>query len=166
MGLLTPSNNEILLHRQMFEEKLYLIGIPAKVFNVLDLNQDFNFKLDNVSYAEPIDVNIIFEDFPTIATLKRYNWFRDDEGTVAPIALLPWFKNDVALDPQIGTKVRIIDPLGKIDRDFIVTEVNANNYYMIHYAVKLAPYRDHSMVEEDKVENKENSDGNFSFIRR
>lgn len=166
MGLLTPSNNEILLHRQMFEEKLFLVGVPALLHLVENLNSDYNFKFDNVTYKSPIEINIIFEDFPTIATLKRYNWFREDEGTVAPIAFLPWFKDDVPLDPQVGAKITILDPLGKIDRNFIITEVNANNYYMIHYAVKLAPYRDHSITAEDEIIAKESSNDNFSYIRR
>ena len=73
-GLLI-NEQDIKLHRQYFEEMVALQGIKAKYQCPLKDGKERNLYGEvNALYTEPTDVGVIFEEHPTVWTMRKLGW--------------------------------------------------------------------------------------------
>ena len=169
MGVLTPSKNEIILHRKMFHEKAKLLGVdgfhyPVKTYDTQSMYHDF----DQLTYEEKRPLRFIFEDMPKPQTLKQLGWFIEDNSELPCVAYTPWWdlEGNKELAPKIGDIISIQDPIigdeTPTERKFQVTSVNSNLYYMINYILKLVPFREVSNAARE--ENPESNDGDYKYL--
>lgn len=156
MGLLTPSEQEVLLFQRMFEEKVRLIGTEGFYYEVKDHKVDELARHDRMQHFDPIKINFIFEDMPNPKTLRNLNWWDDTDETVSPIAYLPWHVDEARsyeLKPTIGSLIEIKDPLSKGSRFFEIQEVNINSLFLVNTIVKLSPARFNKRGDIDFTED-------------
>lgn len=165
MGLLTPSNNEILLARKMFDEKTRLIGISCFYYEVKNYNLNYKNSLEKLEFFDKEELNIIFEDMPKIKTLKNLGWWDDNEDSVHPIAYMPWFVDGKIIKPCIGSRIEFKDPISGYSRFYEIAEVNANTYFMINYIVNLVPYRE-TIVDTNKQEEDQKGGNFYGFLNK
>ena len=173
MGKLTINNSELELHRRMFAEKCEMIGVDGLYYEVKDLGID---DLSNYGpqWYDPIPISFIFDELPTPKTLRNLKWWDDSDSTTPPIAYLPWTpdKNrNWELKPQIGARLSILDPISQSERQYEVTEINMNSYYMIYSIVKLTPTREDmkingtiNPVTEMQTPQEESGNGAVTFF--
>lgn len=164
MGTLTPRNREIELHRRMFNEKVKLVGISGLFYPVQDYNQSIKKDYDRIIYGEPREISFIFDGMPSIRTLRAFNWYVEDEEILPCLAFIPWYYEDEPLQVTEGSILELIDPISKEGRKFLISQVNANAYYMINYVVKLVPIRDQYEITGKPIDSEEEDDSGYDYL--
>lgn len=133
MGLLT--NNDAKIFSQWFKECCRLRGISVKYVYPVTENVTIYSEIQP-EFSDLIDLDILFDENPTVKTLKRIGWVSEDPEDKPAIAHLP-------IDtPYLMTKARIlIPPIGQAipGRWFEVTSIHSNLEYPDSYTVTLAP---------------------------
>lgn len=169
MGKLTPTSQEINLLQRMFEEKLEAIGVDAKYYEVKDHKLDSLAKYDEMTYYDPENISLLFEEMPNPKTLRNLSWWDDSDETTPPIAYLPWHRDkdhQILLKPCVGSKIEITDPISKFSRFFEIQEVNANTLYLVYYIVKLSPMREELKMHGTENTTAKPSGGAYEFINK
>ena len=167
MGSLTPRDNEIKLQRKFFEERVNLVGIPGKLYRIKNYDRtSHRATFEKADFELPIDIHFIFNDMPTIKTLKSLNWFSEDDENLPIIAELPWFVGNDLLEPQIGSKLEIEDPISKYKRVFEISEVKADSYYLINYIVKLTPFYEKNIDVGVPTDPNIQGDSSYAFLNK
>ena len=77
MGLLV--GNDALLFRGYFAEMAKLIGIQVEYMYPVDMNFSTYGDENPLGFSEPELIDIVFDENPSIRTLKRYGWFTEGE---------------------------------------------------------------------------------------
>lgn len=178
MGLLTQ--NDAKIFQNWFKECCRLRGIPVKY--IYPVQDDVSIYLEiHPKFSDVIDMDIIFDENPSVKTLKRIGWVSEDPEDKPAIAHLPFDT------PGLQTKARIlIPPIGQAipGRWFEVTSIHSNLEYPDSYTCTLAPvfetekaktnyeesnynYIEHERANQPKEDNPSNEplDPNFSYIK-
>lgn len=158
MGMLI--RNEALLQRRYFKEMCKLVGISCAYQWVTDkeytIHSEKNFK-----YSQPIRMNIILNENPTIETLNTYGWLSELGDTLPIIAHIPFDTPNL----MVGCRIMLATIKGT-DRPrlFDITRIGSNLEYPDSYTVALAPVLDqfpqrnqYTLVNNEKV-NQEKSE--------
>lgn len=177
MGLLTT--NDASRFQQWFKECAKLRGIAVKYIYPITENITQYAEIQP-QFSDIHDLDIIFDENPSVKTLKRIGWVSEDSEDKPAIAHLPFDT------PHLMTKSRImIPPIGQAipGRWFEVTSIHANLEYPDSYTVTLAPvfetkkektnydqsnynYVDHERANQPMEDAPNNDfDANFSFIK-
>ncbi len=152
MGMLI--RNEALLQRRYFKEMCKLVGISCAYQWVTDkeytIHSEKNFK-----YSQPIRMNIILNENPTIETLNTYGWLSELGDTLPIIAHIPFDTPNL----MVGCRIMLATIKGT-DRPrlFDITRIGSNLEYPDSYTVALAPVLDqfpqrnqYTLVNNEKV---------------
>lgn len=158
MGMLI--RNEALLQRRYFKEMCKLVGISCAYQWITDkeytIHSEKNFK-----YSQPIRMNIILNENPTIETLNTYGWLSELGDTLPIIAHIPFDTPNL----MVGCRIMLATIKGTDrPRIFDITKIGSNLEYPDSYTVALAPVLDqfpqrnqYTLVNNEKV-NQEKSE--------
>lgn len=134
MGLLT--NQDSTLYRGFFKEMAYLRGIPVKYQYAHYMDPTIYAEMIP-SYSEEIDMNIIFDENPRTATLKKINWVPNFPNDKPYIAYLPFDTPNLTVKAIIS--IPPIDSLHDKARRFEVTSITTLLEYPDAWVCTLAP---------------------------
>lgn len=152
MGMLI--RNEALLQRRYFKEMCKLVGISVAYQWVTDkkytIHSEKNFK-----YSQPIRMNVILNENPTIETLNTYGWLSEIGDSLPLIAHIPFDTPNL----MVGCRITLATIRGtNRPRIFDITKIGSNLEYPDSYTVALAPVLDqfpqrnqYTLVNNEKV---------------
>lgn len=155
-GLLLHKN-DIQLHRKWFKEMCKLIGVVALYRSPIGSYKTFNTygELD-AHYNQPIAVGCIFDEHPTIWTMKKLGW-NSEQADKTSIIHVPY---DL---PELQVGALFILPSG-IDgsegRVFRVVRMSTTYIYPASIACELAPEWENTQ-EASEIEDFTHSDMNL-----
>lgn len=154
MGLLTQGDAGVF--QEWFKEACKLHGIPVKYQYPIPYEDDVTIYGEiKPKFSEEIDIDIMFEQNPTVKTLKRIGWVSETPDDKPYIAYLP-------IDtPYLQTKARVlIPPIGQAipGRLFEVTSIHSQLEYPDCYTCTLAP------VMESEPEKIDYHETNYNHI--
>ena len=156
MGLLVGRDSTLL--RSYFDEMAKLIGIHVKYFYPIDMSFSIYGDENPLGFSEPEGIDIIFDENPSIRTLKRYGWVTEGDEAQPPIAQFSYNTKNLAK----GCRIEIPDNLHDRGRLFVVTNMTTNLEFPESYMCKLAPVF-HTKNKEEKIAS-EIKQSNNSFL--
>ncbi len=152
MGLLTQGDAK--MFQTWFREMAKLRGISVKYIYPVIENTTIHSEIQ-CEFSSEIDLDILFEENPKVATLKRIGWVSEKPDDKPYIAMLPFDA------PHLQTKCRImIPPIGQAipGRWFEITAIYSNLEYPDCYTCTLVP------VFETNKTNNNHEETNFNYI--
>ncbi len=156
MGLLIRGKDN--LHKKFFKEMAKLLGIEVKYRYFIDNSKHYTIHAEQRGkLSEPVDIDIIFQEYPDQKTLRQHGWFSENPDDKAYVAQVP---SDL-IGLQRGCYIDI--PYGaKKDtyRTFRITDISSIIVHPESYYVRLAPEFDTIVHEVDH----NYSDTSFNFI--
>lgn len=156
MGLLTKKDATIF--RKYFKEMAKLRGIPVIYQYPIDMEFSLYAEEDPKGFSEPIPMDIIFEENPKMATLRRYGWVSEVPEDKPYIAQLPYDAKNLCK----GCRVTIPSPFPTTPgRVFVVTEITGNLEFPDNWVCKLAPVFHNKPQKPVDYENT-----NYNFIKK
>ncbi len=156
MGLLTQKDATIF--RKYFKEMAKLRGIPVIYQYPIDMEFSLYAEEDPKGFSEPIFMDIIFEENPKIATLRRYGWVSEVPEDKPYIAQLPYDAKNLCK----GCRVTIPSPFPTTPgRVFVITEITGNLEFPDNWVCKLAPVFHNKPQKPVDYENT-----NYNFIKK
>lgn len=145
MGLLVGKDATIF--RNYFNEMTKLLGIQVKYFYPIDMDFSVYGDENPLGFSEPELIDIIFDENPSIRTLKKYGWVTEGEERQPIMAQFPYNTKNL----QKGCRIAIQSNLYDKDRLFVVTDMTTNLEFPESYMCKLAPVF-HKKNTEEKLE--------------
>lgn len=156
MGLLTKKDATIF--RKYFKEMAKLRGIPVIYQYPIDMEFSLYAEEDPRGFSEPIPMDIIFEENPKMATLRRYGWVSEVPEDKPYIAQLPYDAKNLCK----GCRVTIPSPFPTTPgRVFVITEITGNLEFPDNWVCKLAPVFHNKPQKPVDYENT-----NYNFIKK
>ena len=156
MGLLTKKDATIF--RKYFKEMAKLRGIPVIYQYPIDMEFSLYAEEDPKGFSEPIPMDIIFEENPKMATLRRYGWVSEVPEDKPYIAQLPYDAKNLCK----GCRVTIPSPFPTTPgRVFVITEITGNLEFPDNWVCKLAPVFHNKPQKPVDYENT-----NYNFIKK
>lgn len=152
MGMLV--RNDALRFRQYFKEAVKLVGLSVAYQWVT--KQEYTIHSEkNFEYSQPIRMNIILDENPTIETLNTYGWLSELGDTLPIIAHIPFNTPNL----KVGCRITLATIKGTDrPRIFEITKIGSNLEYPDSYTVALAPVLDqfpqrnqYTLVNNEKV---------------
>lgn len=169
MGLLTQ--NDARLWRDFFKEMAYLRGQTVKYQYPISTDTTIHSEMIS-TLSEPIDMDIIFEENPKNATMKKLKWVSEFEDDKPYIAILPYDAPNLCTECVLT--IPPIDTLNNIGRKFKITSINTINEYPDSWTCVVAPifdteepkndYTDSNYNYVNKIETTTDNNTNFSYI--
>ena len=145
MGLLTQQ--DATMFRHYFKEMAKLRGIRVYYQFPVDMNLTVHAEERPAGFSEQIPIDIIFEQNPKVATLRRYGWVTEQNEDKPFICSLAY---DV---PNLSKGCRITIPSPNpiaSDNTFVITDIKMNLEFPDCYVCKLAPvFKDVDTVPKD-----------------
>ena len=134
MGILTK--HDATLYRQFFKEMAKLRGIQVIYQYPIDMEFSIYAEENPKGFSEPIPMDIIFEENPKMATLRKYGWVSEVPDDKPYMMTLPYDAKNLCK----GCRVTIEPPhpLGKA-RIFVITEISSNLEFPDSWVCKVAP---------------------------
>ena len=155
MGLLTKQDSTI--HRNFFKEMAKLRGISVIYQYPIDMQFSIYAEEDPTGFSEEIPMDIIFDENPKMATLRRYGWVSEVPEDKPYIATLPYDAPNLCKGCWITIPPPF--PLGE-GRIFVITEISANLEFPDSWVCKIAP-----VMKGKPQKPLDYSDTNFNFIK-
>lgn len=156
MGLLTKKDATIF--RKYFKEMAKLRGIPVIYQYPIDMEFSLYAEEDPKGFSEPIPMDIIFEENPKMATLRKYGWVSEVPEDKPYIAQLPYDAKNLCK----GCRVTIPSPFPTTPgRVFVITEITGNLEFPDNWVCKLAPVFHNKPQKPVDYENT-----NYNFIKK
>lgn len=152
MGMLI--RDSALLQRKYFKEMVKLVGCSAAYQWVTDKNFTIHSE-KNFKFSDPVRINLILDENPTIETLNTYGWLSELGDTLPIIAHLPYDIPNLI----VGCRITLATTKGtNRPRIFDITKIGSNLEYPDSYTVALAPVLDqfpqrnqYTLVNNEKV---------------
>ena len=152
MGMLI--RDSALLQRKYFKEMVKLVGCSAAYQWVTDKNFTIHSE-KNFKFSDPVRINLILDENPTIETLNTYGWLSELGDTLPIIAHLPYDTPNLI----VGCRITLATTKGtNRPRTFDITKIGSNLEYPDSYTVALAPVLDqfpqrnqYTLVNNEKV---------------
>lgn len=157
MGLLTKK--DVTLWRNWFKEMAKLRGFSVKYYYVknFDSNMDMTIYSEfKPVYSDPIDIDIIFDENPSVNTLALFGWVSENPEDKPYIARLPFDTPNLTVRAKIS-----IPPFVEIDsrcRDFEIMDIKANLDYPDCWICRLVPIYDTNNLSNDY------SNSNYNYL--
>jgi hypothetical protein len=131
----TLLGSDLEIFRDYFKEALQFYGIPARYYQIKP-GETFNESAElKAGYYDPKRIRVIFNQVPTVRTLKMLGWVTELDMDVQPIV-------DVMFDLpglQVGCLISIKDPLNKKGRLFKITKMSVGILYPASVTCQLVP---------------------------
>lgn len=155
MGLLVGRDST--LFRSYFDEMAKLIGIQVKYFYPIDMSFSTYGDENPLGFSEPKLIDIIFEENPSIRTLKKYGWVTEGEERQPYLGQFSYSTKNLAK----GCRIEIPDNLYDKGRLFVITDITTNLEFPESYMCKLAPVFHTKNKEEKVIADIKKSNNNF-----
>ena len=127
-------NEDTLLHRNYFIEMTKLLGIQVLYYEPKE-NSHFDVYGDlKANYKDPQLVGCIFDEHPTIWTMKKLGWNHEQQENTS-IINVPFDLPNL----QVGALFAVPDSLSKKARMFRVIRMSSTMLYPASIACELAP---------------------------
>ena len=157
MGLLSPKKDAI-VQRHYFKEVAKLLGIRVKYYYPIYETATIHAEI-KCQYSDAIDLDIVFQENPKVATLKAIGWVQEFKDDKPYIAMFPYDT------PNLQTKSKIhLTPEQTIDEkggDFEITSINTIFQYPDCYICTVVPIFDNDNNLSD-IRNDYNTTGDES----
>lgn len=143
MGLLTQEDATV--YRGFFREMCELLGQTVQYQYPLNVNKTIHSE-PNIELSDPIRLDIIFNENPTVDTLRKHGWVTEINGSLPVIAQIPYDA------PGLARYARItIPPVGNVMREriFEVTAISTILEYPDCWTVRLVPVYDSYKEKND-----------------
>lgn len=134
MGLLTKQDSTIF--RNFFKEMAMLRGIQVIYQYPIDMEFSLHAEENPKGFSEPIPMDIIFEENPKMAALRKYGWVSEVPEDKPYVATLPYDAPNLSKGCRISIKPPA--PLMK-ERTFVINEISANLEFPDSWVCKIAP---------------------------
>lgn len=155
MGLLIDSDAN--LFRSFFNEMAALRGQPVKYRYPLENKRYTTHTELRASYSDPIDTNIIFEEYPKQRTLKRHGWFSENSDDKPYIAYVDYHLKNL----QQGCLITVGSGISEQGRIFRITSISNIMEFPDSFTVKLVPeYESNAIIQQKSYE-----DTNFNYLK-
>lgn len=147
MGLLTQNDSEAF--RKWFKEMAKLLGFRCGYQYPLSDEKTIHSE-PNMPMSIPIDIDIIFDENPTLDTLKKHGWVTEIGEQKPVVAQVPYDTPNLRRYSRI-----IIPPVGTIvdARIFEVTAISTILEYPDCWTVRLAPV--YKTIQDNNKKTKE-----------
>lgn len=154
-GLLLNKNN-ILLHRKYFKEMVKLIGINVLFRSpIKGMKQHTKYGELDARYNQPVSVGCIFEEHPTIWTMKKLGWSVEQQEQVSVIHV-PYDLEGLEEGALFIIPSGIDNSQGRV---FRIIKMSTIQVYPASIACQIAPEWE-SSAEKSEIEDFKNSDFN------
>lgn len=111
---------------------------------VLDVTRD-----PTLTYADPVVIQVLLDEYPSIRLLKGLGWFVDDPATLPIIGYLPYYYLDgqgqsqpLPVRERAVVKFAYESQDAAVARNFQITKVSGSGLRNHWWVVQLAPVRD------------------------
>lgn len=173
MGYLTREDST--LFRGFFKEMAHLRGIPVKYRYPVSPKTTI-YSESRPYLSDYIDMDIIFNENPSMNTLKSLRWVSENPDDKPIVAQLPYDAPGISVDCIIT--IPPIDSVGRA-RDFKITSITTLLEFPDCWTCTLAPVFDTDFVDRDYdqsnynfiespetpyTESPNNRHGNYSYI--
>lgn len=135
---------DIEYHRKYFNESAKLLGIKVKYYSVSKSKSNIYDDKD-IHYNDPMLLDIHFEQYPKIKTLKKIGWYKENDTELPIIAYIPYDTPFLSKN----SKIEFEHDLGEL-RSFEVSEITTDYSFPIYWILKLVPIFNDSTVHKDK----------------
>lgn len=158
MGVLPKlcTSKEIKYQRKQFQETLDVQGVQVRLYPIKRVEGEdvYDFYNDvreqDLSYDDPIDIRILFEEVPQMRTLKSLGWFIDDNHlpyiAYIPTEYLDMESKEHILVPAVDDKIMLLDSTVegiRSVRSYRIKDMRSMGYPdTIYHVAKLAPVRE------------------------
>lgn len=127
---------DIAIFRGYFKEAVQLYGISALYYQIKPGHKYTVYGELKANYFDPKKIRVIFNQVPTVHTLKKLGWVTEADTEVQPIV-------DIIYDLpgiQVGCLISIKDPLNpKKGRLFKITKMSVGILYPASVTCQLVP---------------------------
>lgn len=147
MGLLTEDDST--LFRNWFVEMAEMLGQTVMYQYPLTFDKTIHSE-PNIELSDPIRLDIIFNENPTVDTLRKHGWVTEINGSLPVIAQVPYNT------PGLARYARItIPPVGNVmrERTFEVTAISTFLEYPDCWTIQLAPVYNSIKEKNDYVKS-------------
>ena len=158
MGLLI--NSDAARFRNYFVEMAKLIGITVLYQYPIDMDYSTYGDENPLGFSEPTELDIIFEENPSIKTLKKLGWWVEHADRQPSTIQVPYDTPNLAK----GCRVIIPDGLNDKGRTFVITDIVANLQFADSWICKVAPVFHNKNTEEHIDLNTAKSNNTFIKI--
>lgn len=154
MGLLYSSDLDR-TQLGFFKEAAGLHGTRVYFYKTLSETKSLYTDIDITKEAEPISVDIMFEQYPVnIRTLKKYGWYNKDEDDNPHTAFVPLDLETLSRWQEVLVPARILDKNTELGwRRFHITKLQTVMDHPFYYVVALAPVFDDNSPVIDRGNN-------------
>ena len=159
MGLLT--NRDARLFRCFFKEMARLRGIRVDYRYAVNTNTTIYAEFQ-CEYSAPIKMDIIFQENPSVNTLRRIGWVSENPEDKPYIAMLPFDAKN--LDTNAVIDIPPIDVVKEKPRRFRVNTITSLVEYPDCWICTVAPVFNNEEVRDDTSKNYNYMDTNYSII--
>lgn len=161
MGFLRPNYDEVNLKRSMALEYFNMHGIDSQ-FYAISVEQSNLYDDDNHIYEEPVNIPVIFQQFPDIRTLKKLGWFVGDTEDLPILMYIPFYDlegNEIAVKDNVKISLPIEVP--SLDtKTFKVKKIASKSFSALYWVVNIVPVPD----TELKADEGDTDEDGFTFI--
>lgn len=137
MGYLT--DRDVRIYRNWFKEMARLRGQHVLYRYPTKVDPTIHSEL-LTELSEPIEMDIIFQENPRTATLKKIKWVSEFPDDKPYIAILPFDAPNLCTECVIS--VRPVDSLNETYRDFKITSINTILEFPESWTCTVAPIFD------------------------
>ena len=156
MGLLNRKDSTI--YRNYFKECAKLIGIECSYQYVVKQDLTIHSE-DNSTLSQPIPLNILFDENPSVDTLNRMGWVIE-LGTVQPVvATLPYDTPNLTVNARITVMAK--DGLAR-QRVYRITKIASDIEYPSTWSCTLVPIMDqipqenkYTLINNEKINSED-----------
>jgi len=134
MGLLTK--NDATIYRRFFKEMARLRGQTVLYQYLIKNYETIHGEVIPVKLSDPIAIDVIFNENPSIKTLKRLGWLSIDPDDKPYIMQMPYDTPNLTVDAEVS--IQPVDSIGKPTR-FRITEIRTLLEFPDCYTCRVAP---------------------------
>lgn len=147
-----PSGKELALQRKMFEEAAFSGGTTVKYQSVCARSlTDISDEL--YKWAEPVEMDIIYDERPKISLLKRMNWYSEDPDIQPKIMYIPSVWKGKTVNVRRGDLVTVSNPINPTDEHIFQISQVATELIDIMFICNVVPYRKQEETTSEPSKN-------------
>ena len=140
---------DLTIFRHYFKEQARLLGIKVLYQYPVEMEFTVHGQEEPLGYSEPMEMDIIFDASPKLATLKRLGWVSEDPSDKPYLVRLPYDAPNL----QKGCLLTLPVPFPLSDaRVFKITEISLDQVFPESYYCKVAPKLDKKETEKEVEE--------------
>lgn len=170
MGLLTQQ--DATLFRGWFKEMAKLRGIHVIFQGIKSSETTVHGEILPVEFEDPVEIDVIFDENPSVKTLRKIGWISIDPQDKPYLMQLPFDTPNLAAEARI--KIPPINSVGK-ERTFKITNITTLLEYPDCWTCTVVPVPDsdkpknvysdgYNYVNNEPIDRRKNKENCYSYI--